>query len=160
MSSLLFQSGQITISKVATHSGPPPPPAAGAPVTPKIVISRIEGAADRVVTVSGPKKGVPGEEDEEKKKVASRKRRAKEAARVEVERKRRLLQEDPALPRDFGLAHDHDKSLPAGAPRDLEYECMECLKSFASSGDLLAHLVRHRPTDAPPSRKVNIGRSP
>ena len=86
--------------------------------------------------------------------MARRKRKAKEAARVEVERKRRLLQENPALPRDFGLAHDHDKSLPAGALCELEYKCMECLKSFASSSDLLAHLVCHRPPDAPPSRKV------
>ena len=60
---------------------------------------------------------------------------------------RRLLQEKSALPRDFGLAHDHDKSLPPDAVSDLEYKCMECVKSFATSNDLLAHLVCHRPSD-------------
>ena len=69
---------------------------------------------------------------------------------------RRLIREKSSLPRDFGLAHDHDKSLPpdAAAVPDLEYKCMECVKSFATSNDLLAHLVRHRPSDRPPSSAV------
>ena len=65
------------------------------------------------------------------------------------------LQEKSALPRDFGLAHNHEKNVRSDeTDLELEYKCMECVKSFATSNDLLAHIVCHRPSDKPPSSAV------